>query len=165
LLALMNNNPDIFNNARDQTSYLEIPKDELLFLPAERPIHPKPIVNILILRKKSTGMKTTDLIDLEEGESTKDPDVEIEEVHEDHEGPVASLISAQEEDNRSISDLFDYYYEKRSCSNIKYNIGEIEDDQRKQLLELLKENSDLCAQDISELGQTDIIRHCIPTQD
>ncbi|CAG8700974.1 4669_t:CDS:2, partial [Racocetra persica] len=66
-----------------------------------------------------------------------------------NEGPVADLILAQEEDNRSISDLFDYYYEKGSCSNIKYNIGEVEDDQRKQLLELLRENPDLCAQDIS----------------
>ncbi|CAG8796597.1 11968_t:CDS:2, partial [Racocetra persica] len=81
------------------------------------------------------------------------------------EGPVASLISVQEEDNRSILDLFDYYYEKRSCFNIKYNIGEVEDNQRKQLLELLRENPNLCAQDISELGQTDIIQHCIPTQD
>ncbi|CAG8824485.1 615_t:CDS:2, partial [Racocetra persica] len=52
----------------NQTSYLEIPEDELLFLLAERPIRPKPIVNMPILRKKSTGMKTTDLIDLEEGE-------------------------------------------------------------------------------------------------
>ncbi|CAG8841584.1 36389_t:CDS:2, partial [Racocetra persica] len=43
--------------------------------------------------------------------------------------------------------------------------GEVEDDQRKQLLELLRENLDLCAQDISELGRTDIIRYCIPTQD
>ncbi|CAG8846459.1 32457_t:CDS:2, partial [Racocetra persica] len=85
LLALMNNNPDIFNNARNQTSYLGIPKDESLFLLAEMPIRPKSIVNMPILRKKSTRTKITDLIDLEEGESTKDPDVEMEEVHEDHE--------------------------------------------------------------------------------
>ncbi|CAG8590927.1 11077_t:CDS:2, partial [Racocetra persica] len=178
--------------------------------------------------KKVNWNKNNYVIDLEEGESTKDPDVEMEEVYEDHEGqelqdlvtqnqyqnqeesvellevkkveppkinkkkedvkdeimieerdirrmneeiilydkgPVAGLISAQEEDNRSISDLFDYYYEKGSCSNIKYNIGEVEDNQRKQLLELLRENPDLCAQDISELGWTDIIRHYIPTQD
>ncbi|CAG8679755.1 34453_t:CDS:2, partial [Racocetra persica] len=62
----------------DQTSYLEIPEHKSLFLPAERSIHLKPIVNMLILRKKSTRTKTTDLIDLEEGESTKDPDVEME---------------------------------------------------------------------------------------
>ncbi|CAG8813973.1 29888_t:CDS:2, partial [Racocetra persica] len=37
--------------------------------------------------------------------------------------------------------------------------GEVEDNQRKQLLELLKENPDICAQDISELGRTDIIQH------
>ncbi|CAG8746163.1 8560_t:CDS:1, partial [Racocetra fulgida] len=42
---------------------------------------------------------------------------------------------------------------------------EVEDDQRKRLLELLRGHPDLCAQDISELGRTDIIRHCIPTQD
>ncbi|CAG8674548.1 21328_t:CDS:2, partial [Racocetra persica] len=215
----MNNNPGIFNNTGDQTSYLGIPENESLFLPAERPIRPKPIVNMPILRKKLTGTKTTDLIDLEEGESTKDLDIEMKEVYKDHEvkkveppkvnkkkedvkvgqkkniqkrlgsewdeimieerdirqmneeiilydeGPVAGFILAQEEDNRSISDLFNYYYEKGSCSNIKYNIKEVEDNQRKQLLELLRENPNLCAQDISELGRTDIIRHCIPTQD
>ncbi|CAG8464000.1 36801_t:CDS:2 [Racocetra persica] len=79
--------------------------------------------------------------------------------------PVTGLIVAQEEEYQPISDLFDYYYENRSCSNIKYNIREVEDDQRKQLFKLLKNHSDSCAQDISELGQTDIIQHHIPTQD
>ncbi|CAG8802854.1 30484_t:CDS:1, partial [Racocetra persica] len=82
----------------DQTSYLEIPKDKSLFLLAERPIRPKPIVNMPILRKKSTGTKTTNLIDLKEGESTKDPDVEIEEVHEDHEGQELQDLVTQNQD-------------------------------------------------------------------
>ncbi|CAG8763429.1 10246_t:CDS:1, partial [Racocetra persica] len=56
---------------------------------------------------------------------------------------VEGLITAQEEEYRPISDLFDYYYENRSCTNIKYNIREVEDNQRKQLFKLLKNNSDL----------------------
>ncbi|CAG8680943.1 11354_t:CDS:2, partial [Racocetra persica] len=68
------------------TGHYRISEDESLFLLAERPIHPKPIVNMPIIRKKSTGTKTTDLIDLEEGENTKDLDVEMEEVYKDHKG-------------------------------------------------------------------------------
>ncbi|CAG8709149.1 36079_t:CDS:2, partial [Racocetra persica] len=147
----------------DQTSYLEIPEDESLFLPAERPIHPKPIVNMPILRKKSTRMKTTDLIDLEEGKSTKDPDVEMEEVHEDHESQELQdpITQNQDQDQDESAKLLEkiILYDEGPVA------GEVEDDQRKQLLELLRENPDLCVQDISELGRTDIIRYCIPTQD
>ncbi|CAG8666238.1 16910_t:CDS:2, partial [Racocetra persica] len=65
--------------------------------------------------------------------------------------PVKGLIAAQEEEYQPISNLFDYYYENRNCSNIKYNIGEVKDNQKEQLFELLKNNLNSCVQDISEL--------------
>ncbi|CAG8842171.1 8852_t:CDS:1, partial [Racocetra persica] len=65
----------------NQASYLGIPKDELLFFLANRQIHLKPIANILILRKRLTELKMTDLIDLEEVKDNKDSDMEIEEFY------------------------------------------------------------------------------------
>ncbi|CAG8788277.1 3967_t:CDS:2, partial [Racocetra persica] len=120
---------------------------------------------------------------------TKDPDVEMEEVYKDHEGqelqdPVtqnqdqnqdefAELLEIKKVEppkvNKKKEDVKVGQKKKSNCMQ-SWNLMmkermEVEDDQRRQLLELLRENPDLCAQDISELGRTDIIRHCTPTQD
>ncbi|CAG8540660.1 27007_t:CDS:2 [Racocetra persica] len=79
LLTLMNNNSDLFNNAGNQALYLGIPDDESLFFLADRPIYPKPIANTLIRKKRPTGLKITDLIDLKETEGDKDSDIKIDQ--------------------------------------------------------------------------------------
>ncbi|CAG8733160.1 1125_t:CDS:2 [Ambispora leptoticha] len=48
---------------------------------------------------------------------------DLKKIH-DKLGPVAGLIAMREEEDQPISDLFNYYYEKESCSNVKYNIEE-----------------------------------------
>ncbi|CAG8759700.1 2525_t:CDS:1, partial [Ambispora leptoticha] len=59
-----------------------------------------PIASTPILRKKQAGTKVVDLIDLEETGNSKDPDVEMEEVHEDHENLESQdpVVHDQEQD-------------------------------------------------------------------
>ncbi|CAG8463967.1 36800_t:CDS:2 [Racocetra persica] len=76
LLALINNSGTA-NNSENQTLYLSIPEeDEPLFLPAKRPIRPKPIMNTPILQKRQAETKAVNLINLEETGENKDPDIE-----------------------------------------------------------------------------------------
>ncbi|CAG8465741.1 24117_t:CDS:1, partial [Racocetra persica] len=96
----MNNNPGILNKSRNQASYLEILEGESLFLSAKRPICSKPIINILILKKRQTEEKTVNLIDLEEAGGIKNIDIKMEEVHQDHKDQEVQdpIVQNQEKD-------------------------------------------------------------------
>ncbi|CAG8657618.1 11284_t:CDS:2, partial [Scutellospora calospora] len=78
--------------------------------------------------------------------------------------PVTCLVSLEKEKQKYIHDLFDYYYENEVRLGINYEIGELKEDQKRHLQQLLDQNVELCAQSIYELGRTNITRHTIPTQ-
>ncbi|CAG8705987.1 6483_t:CDS:1, partial [Scutellospora calospora] len=69
----------------------------------------------------------------------------------------SSLISKEEKIKELISDLFNYYYKKEAQIRIKYNVSELEKDQRSKLSRLLDSNTNLCAQDLNELRRTSIV--------
>ncbi|CAG8635962.1 9157_t:CDS:1, partial [Scutellospora calospora] len=102
---------------------------------------------------------------LEEGGNKIEKEYLIEDLNEiQNLWPVTCLVSQEEEEFQPIPDIFDYYYENEVRLGVEYEIGELEENQKRQLGHLIDRNVNLGAQSIHELGRTNIIQHTIPTQ-
>ncbi|CAG8569093.1 1043_t:CDS:2, partial [Dentiscutata heterogama] len=64
-----------------------------------------------------------------------------------------------------IIDFFDFYFDEKADPVVTYNVEGLQEDQKDKILPILKENSNLFARDISELGRTNKCQHHIITGD